>query len=161
MFFRSVFGSAADSNSKNLEGETLRHLAREIIRSKDGCLSPRSILPRCFTSVSTFSATCQIFSFLDFRTERTRLPNCEAARRIYEYNGDFSIARMTSEGRTAIALHILTMVSSLALTRPRSIRLTVVRSHSAFSLTVSCETRFFFLNLRKASPNAFSGPERG
>src|ERR1700731_545242 len=78
MFFRRVFGSAVDSKSKNFEGETLRHLPREIIRSKDGCLSPRSILPRCFTSMSTFSATCQIFSFLDLRTERTSAPNCDA-----------------------------------------------------------------------------------
>src|SRR5205809_606086 len=78
MLFRRVFGSAVDSNSKNLAGETLRHLAREIIRSKDGFLSPRSILPRCFTSISTLSANCQIFSFLDFRTERTRPPNCDA-----------------------------------------------------------------------------------
>ena len=28
--------------------------------------------------MSTFSATCQILSFLDLRTERSRLPNCEA-----------------------------------------------------------------------------------
>src|ERR1700735_957015 len=79
MFFRRVFGSVAESNSKNLEGETFRHLARARIRSNEVCLSPRSIRPRCLTSISTFSATCQIFSFLDFRTERTNPPNCDAA----------------------------------------------------------------------------------
>src|ERR1700733_11485893 len=79
MFFRRVFASPVESKSKNFEGETLRHLARAIIRSNEGCLSPRSILPRCLTSTSTFSATCQIFSLRDLRTERTNPPNCEAA----------------------------------------------------------------------------------
>jgi hypothetical protein len=60
-----------------------------------------------------------------------------------------------------MALHKRTIVSNFGLTRPRSIRLTVVRSQSAFSLTSSCETLIFFLSLRKDSPNAFSGPARG
>src|ERR1700682_538469 len=78
MLFRTIFGSAVDSNSKNFDGDTFRHFAREMIRSKEGCRSPRSILPRCFTSMSTLSATCQIFRFLDLRTERNKTPNCEA-----------------------------------------------------------------------------------
>src|SRR5580692_125920 len=78
MLFRRALESSADSKSKNFAGETFKHFARETIKTKDGCLSPRSILPRCFTSISTFSATCQILSFLDLRMERSKLPNCEA-----------------------------------------------------------------------------------
>jgi len=48
------------------------------MRSKDGFFSPRSIRPRCFTSTSTFSATCHIFNFRDFLTERRRLPNLDS-----------------------------------------------------------------------------------
>src|ERR1700722_6618543 len=79
MFFRSVLASTVESKSKNSDGETARHLARATIKSNDGCLSPRSIRPRCLTSISTFSATCQIFKFLDLRTDRSKLPNCAAA----------------------------------------------------------------------------------
>jgi len=60
-----------------------------------------------------------------------------------------------------MALHILSMVSSFALTKPRSIKLTVVRSHSADSLTFPCEIPSFSRSARKAVPNAFSGPVRG
>jgi len=60
-----------------------------------------------------------------------------------------------------IALHILTMVSNFGLTRPRSIRLTVVRSQLAAELTSSCEIPFFVRICRKALPNAFLVPSEG
>lgn len=65
------------------------------------------------------------------------------------------------EGKASIALHIFTMVSNFELTKPRSIKLTVVRSQSASWLTLSCEIPLSFLIARKASPKAFSGPSKG
>ena len=69
--------------------------------------------------------------------------------------------RITSDGLALITLHIFTIVPSLGLTRPRSIRLTVVRSQSASNPTLSWDTFTFFLIFRNAWPKAFSGPERG
>jgi hypothetical protein len=76
---RRDFPSAtSELNSKNAAGETPRQSARATMRSKEGFFSPRSMRPRCFTSTSTFSATCHNFKLLDLRVERRRLPNLDA-----------------------------------------------------------------------------------
>ena len=58
-------------------------------------------------------------------------------------------------------LHKRTIVLNVGLSKPRSIKLMVVRSNPVSNANCSWESPIFFRVDRKISPKALSGPERG
>jgi hypothetical protein len=80
------------------------------------------------------------------------------------------IAQNKSDSSTCLAncekdnrsnLHKRTIVRNVGLSRPRSIKLIVVRSNPVSNANCSWESPIFFRLDRKISPKALSGPERG
>jgi hypothetical protein len=76
-------------------------------------------------------------------------------------NSDSSICFANCERDSLVNLHKRTIVLNVGLSRPRSIKLMVVRSNPVSKASCSWESPIFFRLDRKTSPKALSGPERG
>jgi hypothetical protein len=76
-------------------------------------------------------------------------------------NGDSSISVASCEREDRRSLQRRTIVRNVGLSKPRSIKLIEVRSNPVSNANFSWESPIFFRLLRKISPKALSGPERG
>jgi hypothetical protein len=76
-------------------------------------------------------------------------------------SSDSSICFANCEKDSRNNLHKRTIVLNVGLSKPRSIKLMVVRSNPVSNASCSWERPIFFRLDRKISPNALSGPERG
>ena len=76
-------------------------------------------------------------------------------------NSDSSICFANCEKDSRNNLHKRTIVLNVGLSKPRSIKLMVVRSNPVSNANCSWESPIFFRLDRKISPKALSGPERG
>lgn len=79
----------------------------------------------------------------------------------FQKSSDSSICLASCERESFSNLHNRTIVLRVGLSRPRSIKLMVVRSNPASKASFSWESPIFFRLDRKIFPKAFSGPERG
>ena len=76
-------------------------------------------------------------------------------------SSDSSICFANCERGNRNSVHNRVIVLRVGLINPRSIKLMVVRSNLASKASLSWESPAFFRLVRKTSPNALSGPERG
>jgi hypothetical protein len=76
-------------------------------------------------------------------------------------NSDSSIFLANCESESFNNLHNRAIVRRVGLSRPRSIKLIVVRSNPASNASCSCESPIPLRRVRRTFPKALSGPERG